>query len=209
MSKLAKNQQRIAQAKKNCRITVAVACLQEAVERLWQAQGILTRKEKVQAEKVMNWTQKVIAQIGIDTKKSHGIKKEFNRIANIILAKRQQHISADGITPVQGCMDIFAMAQLVTDLQIVDGFKSREWTYLVKTTNTFTTMLYTDLQDTNADEVGCNCALDLFDTLCSEYESKFIPSKKVELCAARIKANHSTLTEDQDQRTVLPLLEVA
>ncbi|MEZ6852076.1 hypothetical protein [Halodesulfovibrio aestuarii] len=182
MSKLTK-QQRIATAKKNCRITVAVACLYEAVERLWQAQGVLTRKEKLQAEKVMNWTQKVIAQIGIDTKKSHGIKKEFNRIANTVLAKRQQYISAGDINPIQGCMDIFAMAQLVTDLQIADGFKSREWTYLVKTTNTLTSMLYIDLQDTDADEIGCNCALDLFDTLYPEYESK-LTTPKVALCAA-------------------------
>lgn len=183
MSKLTKHQ-RIVAAQKNCRITVAVACLYEAVERLWQAQGVLTRKEKLQAERVMNWTQKVIAQIGIDTKKSTGTKHDFNRIANIILAKREHYISAGDITPIHGCMDIFAMAQVVTDLQIIGGFKSREWTYLVKTTNTFTDMLHADLHETNAAEVACNCALDIFDTICPEYKSKFIPSKKVELCAA-------------------------
>lgn len=163
--------QRIAIAQKNCRITVAVACLYEAVERLWQAQGVLTRKEKLQAERVMNWTQKVIAQIGIDTKKSAGIRNNFNRIANIILAKREQHISSGEITAIQGCMDIFAMAQVVTDLKIVDGFKSREWTYLLKTTNTFTDTLYADLHETDAAEIACNCALDIFDTICPEWNA--------------------------------------
>lgn len=171
MSKLAKNQQRIAQARKNCRITVAVAALQESVERLWQAKEVLTYKEKRQAEKVMNWTQKVIAHIKIDTRKSLGIKKDFNRIGSVLLSKRKEHISAGDITPIHGCMDVFAMAQLVTDLQIVDGYKGRHWTYLVQTTNTFTNMLYADLKDTNADEVGCNCALDIFDTICPEYQS--------------------------------------
>lgn len=172
MSKLTK-EQRIAEAKKKCRITVAVAALQESVELLWQAKEVLTAQEKRQAEKVMNWTQKVIAHIGVNTK-SVGVVKDFNRIGNTILAKRQQHISAGNVTPIQGCTDVFAMAQLVTDLQIVDGFKGRPWTYLVQTTNTFTNMLYKDLQNTNADEIGCNCALDIFDTICPEYESKVI-----------------------------------
>lgn len=177
MSKISK-EQRIAEAKKNCRITVAVAALQEAVERLWQAKEVLTAQEKRQAEKVMNWTQKVIAQVGINTK-SVGVVKDFNRIGNIVLAKRQQHISAGDVTPIQGCMDVFAMAQLVTDLQIVDGFKGRPWTYLVQTTNTFTNMLYKDLHTTNADEIGCNCALDIFDTICPEYQSKVTTTQAV------------------------------
>lgn len=175
MSKLTK-QQRIATAKKKCRIMTALGSLHEAVERIVLSPKAFNSKERAQAKKVLNWTSKAMASLKLDIF-SKGVSRDFNSMGNMVLAKRNEYVQNGSVDVVAGCIDVMVMAQLATDLMYADNFKGRAWTYLAMTSETLIELLMLDLQGTGADETAFTCALTLFDELYPDYISK-IPNSK-------------------------------
>lgn len=182
MSKLTK-QQRIATAKKKCRIMTALGALHEAVERIALSTKAFDSKERAQAKKVLNWTSKAIASLNLDIF-SKGVSRDFNRMGNMILTKRNEYVQNGSVDVVAGCIDVMVMTQLATDLMYADDFKGRAWTYLEMTSNTLVDKLLPDLQGTKADETAFTCALALFDELYPDYVTKIPTQLGKVLCAA-------------------------